>query len=157
MTVPTDAIPTQPQSELAAELVANGASAQMADMDAIMALIDKQQKSMALMTTRLKQLEEERGVPSDPIQGAKQNLVEHLKARMAQYPQLAATELKTVLEKLPEELTSTHTSLIKELVDEVVANHAQIAHDLSYFPALARTLSKVVLEGEAVLSGAAVV
>ena len=114
------------------ELIANGAHANQPDMKAIIQQLQQ----------RIQALETERGVPSDPVEGAKANLLAHIKARIAQHPTLNVAEMLKAVEELPEKITKDHTDYLKTLYDEAVQNHTQIAHDLSYWPELITTLAK---------------
>jgi hypothetical protein len=119
------------------QLIADGAHANTVDIQAI----------IVSLQNRIASLEGERGVPSDPIKGSISNLIEHVKARIAQHPNLDAKELLDTLEKLPEEstaVTADHANLVKTLVDEVMLKHVKIAHDVAYWPELAMSLTKAV-------------
>jgi len=129
---------TDPSSTLQGQLLADGAHPQFVDAEAMLATI-------AAMQARLKILETERGVPSDPIEGGKLNIMAHLKARMAQLPNMVATDLNEFVKNLPEELTSNHTDMVKTLVDDLLTAHPQVAHELAYLPQLASDLHKAVL------------
>jgi hypothetical protein len=116
------------------ELVAKGAHADPVDIE----------KLIASLQNRIASLEGERGVPSDPVAGAVQNLISHVKSRIAQHPNLDASELLTTLEKLPETVTNDGAHLVTTLVSEVMMKHTQIAHDIAYWPELALNLTKAV-------------
>lgn len=122
------------------ELLASGATATQVDAVEMMNQIKQLQ-------ARLAQLEAERGVPSDPIAGALQNLKDHVNARAAQYPLHDFTEVKNLLDSLPtdsEALTTAHTGLTQLTVNEFtdVLKHLEIG----YLKELASALHKHVLK-----------
>lgn len=144
MSEPTvqDATPPTPQtSEFQQELIAAGATPQFPNVEQMLA-------QMAAMQKQIDALNAERGVPANPIEGAKQNIIDHVKARAAQLPRVIFDELSQTLAALPEVLSQDHTSLIMTLVDELLANAGSVAHELSYLPELARNLHKEVLKGK---------
>src|SRR4029077_3317831 len=136
MTTPTDN-PPAPASDLQAELLASGAAPVTVDAEALLAQIKA-------LTARVQAMEAEKGIPSDPIKAALNNLVSHVEARASQYPNHDFSELHSTLTTLPEQITQTHTALVKSLVEGVVA---QLKHaEISYFPELARNLEQAVLK-----------
>jgi hypothetical protein len=129
-------------TDLGQQLAAHGAVPFEPDTESLKAQI-------AAMQVQLNQLLVERGVPIDPIAGAVKNLVDHVKARAAQYPQADLSKLSTALENLPESsdsITHDHALLIQNLVAQLHRNHAQFVHELSYLGDLALNLGEVVLE-----------
>lgn len=141
MTEPTvqDAVPEPQTSDFQQELIAAGATPQFPNVEQMLA-------QMAAMQKQIDALNAERGVPANPIEGAKVNLLDHIKARAAQLPGIVVDELKKTIESLPDVITTDHTSLIMTLVEELLSNSSPVAHELSYLPELARDFHKAVLK-----------
>jgi hypothetical protein len=135
-----DAAPTPGTSDFREELIQNGAHAQDIDVEALKA-------SMLAMQNRIKALEAERGVPSNPIAGAVSNLLAHVKARKAALPQFVDNGLHEFLEKLPEDITSDHAAQAEALVTDTLSQNSAVKHELAYWPLLVNDLKKAVLAG----------
>lgn len=133
----TEAV-SSPEAE---ELVAAGARPVEVDVDAILAQV-------AAMQAQIDRLNAERGVPSNPVASAVQNLVHHVKARAAQNPTHDLSVVLAELEALPEELSSKDAERVRNILDDVMEDCADIRHELSYLPRLARDLHTVVLAQE---------
>jgi len=130
---------TPPTSDFQQELIAAGATPQFPNVEQMLA-------QMAAMQKQIDALNAERGVPANPIEGAKQNLADHIKARAAQLPSIVVDELKKAVEDLPEVITPDHIALVETLVEELLINSSPYAHELGYIPVLARDLKKAVLK-----------
>lgn len=117
----------------------SGARPNTVDADALL-------RQIQMLTARMAVLEGERGVPSNPVAGAKQNIIDHVNARAAQYPTHDFSELRNVLTRLPdhEQLTPAHSDLVRTLIGEVVA--AGKHYELAYLPELATVFHKAVLK-----------
>lgn len=128
-------------TDLAQQLAAQGAVAHVPNIAELLAQIQNLQ-------ARVVQMETERGVPSDPVGGAVKDLVNHVTARSAQYPNVDSSELMDALKSLPEEvehITSDHVSLIRLHVETLLQNHSWARHELSYLTDLGLNLAKAVL------------
>lgn len=129
-----------PPSELAHELVASGAHADSVDVNALMA-------QMETLQARIRNLEAERGVPSDPVAGALQDLKVHTQALANAWPWHDFSAVLKHLESLPvaEALTKDHTELTRAVVGGFtrIAKHIENA---DYLDQLANDLHINVLK-----------
>lgn len=131
---PQDAVPT---SALAEQLKQDGAHAQTVDVEAML-------RQMAAMQAQIDALNRERGIPTDPVAAAKQDLLDHLKARAAQYPNNDFSELINEVANLGETVTSDGASLVHTLVTEKLDELPH--HELAYLKVLSSSLLKHVLK-----------
>jgi GTP cyclohydrolase III len=129
---------TSPEAE---ELVAAGATPVQADVNAIIAQLQAQ---MAAQDEQIKALLAERGIPSDPVAAGVLDLIAHVEARQAQYPQFDFSELTDVLKSLPDQPSDKDTALVNTVVEDILqaARHLEV----EYLGVLARTLHKNVLK-----------
>lgn len=145
---PTDAVPEG--SELHDALVQSGAHAQAVDVDAMLAQMQAMQaqyeQQNKMLADRIKSLEAERGVPSDPVAGAVANLLAHVEARAAQYPNDDFSDIIKEIKALPESgaITVSHTGLIHDMVSEAVDDRPR--HELGYVKRLSRDLHRLILK-----------
>lgn len=130
-----DAVP----SEFAAQLVESGAHAQDIDVTAMLTQIKALQ-------AQVDKLNAERGIPADPVAAAKDDLLAHLTARQAQYPDEDFSPLVTAVKTLPdsEAITVAHTGRIHGLVSSFV--NARGRHELGYVKDLAEALHLSILD-----------
>ena len=132
-------VPTSPERE---ELIAAGAHPSEVDVDAILAQVRE-------MQAQIDRLNAERGLPSDPVAGAVQNLIHHVKARQDAYPNHDLSTLVKELKELGESPTSKDAERVRNLVADTIEDNALISHDLAYVTRLARDLHSEVLKREA--------
>ena len=129
-------VQTSPEAE---ELVNAGAHPVDVDAESLLAEIRK-------MQAQIDKLNAERGLPSDPVQGAVQNLVHHVKARAAANPTADLSMLQKELEGLGNSPSAKDAERVRNLVADTLDDHGYIYHELAYLERLARDLHTAVLE-----------
>jgi hypothetical protein len=146
---PNDAVP-EPQSDLQAQLINSGAHAQTVDAEAILtqmqamqAMYEARQNSLEQEINRLKT---QQGIPIDLVEAAKADLLNHLEARAAQYPNDDFSDVIKMVKNLPDSdrLTVNHTALLHDVVSEAVDTRPR--HELGYIKTLAKGLHRLMLE-----------
>lgn len=134
---------TEPTSEVSPEaqaMIDAGARADTVDVSALMDQIQRLQAQMDAVNA-------ERGIPTDPVAKAAQDLYVHVKARQDSSVELDLKELLTELEKTASDngvVDEKSVAYITDLVDEAIANHPHRSHDFPYLATLARDLRKAV-------------
>lgn len=142
--------PVTPVSDFQAQLVASGAQATQVDANAILAQMQAMQAqyeaNAARMEAELKSLRTQQGLAPDAITGAKDDLLAHLTARAAQYPNDDFRDIIARVKALPEGpgVTVAHTALVHDLVSEAVDTRP--AHELGYVKHLSKILHRLVLD-----------
>lgn len=122
--------PPQDPHALAAELVTAGAQPAQVDAAAMLAQIQE-------LTARMNAMAEKAGVPADPVEFARGNLLAHVKAHAAANPTAELSELSAAVED-----KAVNPDLVGLLTEEAVARHPKI--DLRYVAELARDFRKAV-------------
>jgi hypothetical protein len=117
-------------SPMAQELVNAGAIPEMPDYAAMLA---EQNSLLNAAMSRIKALETERGIPSDPVDGAVKNLAAHVTSRAAQLPNVDFTEIQGLLNSLPADstaITPAHSEAVKTTVHDLVdaLKHAELGY-----------------------------
>lgn len=129
-------VPTSPEAE---ELLAAGAAPVQPDVNTMMAQIERLQKQVDRMN-------QERGVPSDPVGFALQNLSDHAKTRDTMNTHVDFTELTELLTEARESKSPLDMDDATMIHDAVVAlpNNAE---GKDYLEQLARDLRKAIHKG----------
>lgn len=110
------------------------------DQDAIL-------KQMAELQKRLQQMEAERGIPSDKVAAAWQNLRDHVRAWTDADVKHNFQELNDYLANTLDNpqhgsVTQKHVDTLRDLVEEARDNHRH--RDLAYWTVLVRDLARAV-------------
>lgn len=129
--LPPEVLPEGHVSETAKEMVDSGVTPYIPDVAAMMATIQALQE-------RVKAVEAERGIPSDPVAAGVSDLTAHVKARAAMYPNHDFSSVLDILNNLPEVIDLKTSELLKTLVDDLVAEFHNL--EVDYLPKLARSL-----------------
>jgi hypothetical protein len=130
--------PAPVSSPEAEELMAAGAHPVDVDVNELYVQILKMQAQIDAMNA-------ERGIPSDPVAAAIQNLLHHVKARQAANPGFDFAELLTQLEEMPDTPEAKDAELVRVIVDEHIERGGSQVEGLDYLRHLARDLHKVTL------------
>jgi len=117
-------------------MVESGSTPYQPDVNDLMA-------QMRELENRVKTMQEERGIPTDPIAFAAANLRNHVVARRDASHTLDTTAVEEALAAFEKEQTSANAELLALHVDDLVSQHRAL--DLSYLPQLARDVRKSVL------------
>lgn len=100
-------------------------------------------QQMTDLEDRIKTMQEERGIPTNPVEFALQNLRDHVTARKNSTYTLDTTDLDVSLEEFEKNPTSANAELVALDVDDLCARNRGV--DLSYLPQLARDVRRAVL------------
>lgn len=147
MTETTPEAPTIPtSSDFAQQMVEVG----MQPTTVTQADLDKMLAQMNALQAQVNQLNTERGVPLDRVDGYRQQLLAHFKARKdAAHHGTDFTVTETALSALPEnsdEITAHHSESALHAVEQFVKAHP--GKELEYLAILANELHQVVLNRE---------
>lgn len=129
MTNPVDTPAVQSVSPEAQQMLDAGVTPYVPDVAAMLATIKALQ-------ARVEAVEAEKGIPSDPVAAAVDNLTAHVKARAAQYPNHDFSAVLDALNNLPETVDTKSTELLKALVDDLASEYRNL--EIDYLPKLAR-------------------
>lgn len=99
---------------------------------------------IAKLQSQVDAMNVERGVPSDPVAAAVQNLKTHLKTRKAMSPDFDFAELEARLEELTDAPDPDTAEMVEVIVQDTVARGAHL--EIHYLTQLARDLRKAVLK-----------
>jgi hypothetical protein len=93
---------------------------------------------------RIDSMQAAQGIPSDPVEAALKNLVDHIEAHAAQNPSHDFSALKDVVNLTHDALTSKDAEKIQVTVEKVIDSLRHL--DLHYVLELARDLRTAVLD-----------
>lgn len=140
-TSPQDVTPevTPAGSPFQSELLNSGAQAQNID---VTALLDQ----LNALQAQVDKLNAEKGIPADPVAASKDDLLAHLEARAAQYPNEDFKPLIQAVKSLPDSdaITVAHSGKVHELISEFVESLPR--HELGYVKALSRVFHMGILD-----------
>ena len=110
--------------------------------------VQKLIKQMNEMQARINSLSQAAGVPSDPIDAQVQALKAHVIQVANAHPNHDFSELKEVLNDLPEteDLTKDITEWVKDTVEDHIQRFGGIRHDLDYVRQLAGDLHSLFVK-----------
>lgn len=136
-TTPKDETVVSPEAQA---MIAAGATANTVNVDALLAQIQRLQSQMDAINA-------ERGIPSDPVEAALQNLTVHVQARQdssAELDLVALAKALTAASDAGKGISAKHAADITDLVEEAIESHPHRANDFPYLRTLARDLRKAV-------------
>jgi Mg2+ and Co2+ transporter CorA len=132
--------PSVPISDVAQTLLDSNATAFHPDVEAMMA-------QMQALQNRIAAMEAEKGIPSDPIAAAVENLKAHVQAKVNGSPLADLGELHKVVVGLVEHPSNETVGVVRELVSRAIRRYRHL--DLAYVEELASDLTMAIVKSPA--------